>query len=648
MEKKNYTYPELVDYLNRCRDAYYNDDQPLISDSEYDQLFDLCKQMEEERGYAMSISPTQSVGYEVKSKLEKVEHPIPLRSLDKTQSLNELRAFAKGHECLLMLKYDGLTVELLYENGELVEASTRGNGLIGDNITHNAKTFVNIPTKIAYKDRLRLTGEAIILAKDFEEINANLAPGEKPYENQRNLAAGTSKVLDSAVCASRNVRWMLWDIIEGMDDIQTRSDRLHHCVGLGFSRPDMRIYNDTDALLIEDWIKDYKEKAIALGIPIDGMVLKFNKVDEARAAGHTEHHNKDGFAFKFENSKAKTTLRNIEWSIGRTGRLTPVAIFDPVRLDDTTVTRSTIHNVCYVRNMHLHIGDTIEIQKAHMIIPQVTKNFSDDDGSPLPIPTHCPSCGSLVDEDVFCTNKHCPGRLLRAFEHFVSKPAMNIVGIASSMISKFIELGFIESYSDLYHLDYYKDQIIKLEGFGERSYQNMIESIEASRKTTLNRVITAFGIATIGKKESREIVKFCNGDPKDLLAKTKDRFDWTVINGFGAVMSDAINDFFADDENKAEFVLVLNQLDLEKQVVNQSCANSTFAGKTIVVTGSLVHFTRDTINAKIEEVGAKAGSSVSKNTDYLIAGEKAGSKLAKAQSLGVKILTEEEFLKMIE
>lgn len=645
--KTEYTYLELVEYLNRCRDAYYNDDHPLISDSEYDQLFDLCQKMEAESGFALSASPTQSVGYEVKGKLDKVEHPIPLRSLDKTQSLAELRAFAQGHECLLMLKYDGLTVELLYENGNLVQASTRGNGLVGDDITHNAKTFVNIPTKIAYKDRLRLTGEAIILAKDFEEINANLAPGEKPYENQRNLAAGTSKVLDSSVCASRNVRWMLWDVIEGMDDISTRSDRLHYCVGLGFARPDMRIYNDSDALLIEGWIKDYKEKAVSLGIPIDGMVLKFNNVAEAKEAGFTEHHNKDGFAFKFENSKATTTLRDIEWSIGRTGRLTPVAIFDPVRLDDTTVTRSTIHHVGYVRQMHLHIGDTIEVQKAHMIIPQITKNLSNDSNTPLPIPTHCPACGSPVNEDVCCTNRHCSGRLLRAFEHFVSKPAMNIVGVASSMISQFIELGFIDSYADLYHLNRYENQIVAMEGFGERSYQNLIEAIEASRKTTLDRVITAFGISNIGKKESKEISKLCHGDPEDFLFKTKERFDWTVIDGFGEIMSNAINDFFADDENRIEFTTVLNHLELSKPTINTFAVNNTFAGKTVVVTGSLVHFTRDSINAKIEEIGAKAGSSVSKNTDYLIAGEKAGSKLAKAQSLGIKILTEDEFLAMI-
>lgn len=644
---KKYTYIELVEYLNKCRDAYYNDDQPLISDAEYDRLFDLCQQMESENGFAISTSPTQSVGYEVKSKLDKVEHPIPLRSLDKTQNINELRAFAKGHECLLMLKYDGLTVELLYENGELVEASTRGNGLVGDDITHNARTFVNIPTKIAYKDRLRLTGEAIILAKDFETINANLAPGEKPYENQRNLAAGTSKVLDASVCASRNVHWMLWDVIEGMDDIQTRSDRIHHCVGLGFPRPDMRIYHDSDALLIEGWIKDYKEKAVALGIPIDGMVLKFNSVAEAKEAGFTEHHNKDGFAFKFENSKANTILRDIEWSIGRTGRLTPVAIFDPVRLDDTTVTRSTIHNVVYVRNMHLHIGDTIEVQKAHMIIPQVTKNFSEDDGSPLPIPTHCPSCGAPVDEDVFCTNRHCHGRMLRAFEHFVSKPAMNIVGVASSLISQFIELGFLDTYADLYHLDRYQDKIISLEGFGEKSYQNMIESINASRKTTFDRLITAFGISNIGKKESKEIAKLCNHDAEDFLSKVKGRFDWTVIEGFGVIMSDAINDFFADQDNKIEFITVLNHLEIAKPVTVSSCNNNVFTGKTLVVTGSLTHFTRDSINAKIEEIGAKAGSSVSKHTDYLIAGEKAGSKLAKAQALGVKILTEEEFLSMM-
>lgn len=439
---------------------------------------------------------------------------------------------------------------------------------------------------------------------------------------------------------------MLWDVIEGMDKV-TRAECLEECFKMGFERTDMRVCVNEPAEKLESLIQGYKDKAVLLGIPIDGMVLKYNNVAEARAAGHTEHHNKDGIAFKFENSKAKTILRNIEWSIGRTGVLTPVAVFDPVRLDDTTVVRSTIHNVDYVRKLHLHIGDEIEVQKAHMIIPQITKNFSEDDGSSLPIPTHCPSCGNPVNENVFCTNRHCPGRLLRCFEYFVSKPAMNIVGLAFSAIETFINLGYISTYSDLYKLDMHRYKIVMLDGFGERSYQKLIDSIEESRHTTFDRVINAFGILRIGKKESKEVAALCNYDPDDFISKATSNFDWTVIDGFGRIMSDSINEFFADKENLDEFKAVLSYLDLEKPQIKAATANNVFAGKTIVVTGTLTQFTRDSINAKIEEIGAKAGSSVSKKTDYLIAGEKAGSKLDKAQTLGVKILTEDEFLKML-
>jgi DNA ligase (NAD+) len=644
---KELDYVTRVRVLNICSDAYYNTGHALISDAEYDEIFDAVKAQELKTGFVLANSPTQKVGYVVKSNLTKVTHPIPLRSLDKTKDMNRIKTFMKAQECLLMLKYDGLTVELLYEDGELVQASTRGDGYVGEDITHNARTFTNIPLRIPYKERLRVSGEAIITAEDFERINNSLPEGEEPYENPRNLVSGTVRQLNSEVCADRTVQWKLFDVLEGFEEFSQRRDRFEQVYRIGFEHPEYLTVNETEQSVEEllEIVQKWKENATSAGIPVDGMVFKYNDIPYSKSVGFTEHHNNDGFAFKFEDTRKTTILKDIEWSMGRTGVLTPVAIFDTVKLDGTSVSRASLHNVGYVRNMHLHVGDTIEVQKANMIIPQVLRNMSPDKDEPLLIPTTCPHCGSTLD-GVVCKNRECSGKWLYKLTYYVSKQAMNITGVSESLIERLMNEGMVKTYTDLYNLEQYKDDITNWPGFGVRSYAKMIESIEASRRTTLARILVALGIPGIGKSASKDIVKLCNGDPAKFLELIKSNYDWTQVEGFGEISAQMMKSFFGDEENIADFNEIVSCCNVDIPQV-EAVADNVFSGKTIVVTGSLVKFTRESINAKIEEIGAKAGSSVSKNTDYLIAGEKAGSKLAKAQSLGVKILTEDEFLAML-
>lgn len=656
----------LVSELNRYRDAYYNLATSLVSDAEYDSLFDELKLLEEQEGYILNNSPTQTVGYTVMDALKKVKHPIPLRSLDKTKDKNVLDAFRKNGDVLVMLKYDGLTVELVYENGVLHEASTRGDAFVGEDITHNAKTFINIPKQISYKGHLRLTGEAVVFGDDFEKMNATLT--DKTYDSPRNFVSGTVRVLDSGTCASRNIRWMLFDVLEGLP-FSTRSECIDACVKMGFDKPYMHKLESDDyegMKKIEGWIDSMKEYAVIIGCPIDGLVMKYDNIAYANSLGHTEHHNNDGIAFKYPDTTTTTTLRDIEWSMGRTGQLTPVAIFDTVKLDGTDVSRASLHNASYVKNMHLHIGDKIKVQKANMIIPQVLENMSPDTDEPLPIPTVCPCCGkpvsyenSVFGANLVCTNDACSGQILQALVHYVGKDSMNIDGMSEATIQRFIDAGWLHDYGDIYHLCEHRDEIIQMDGFGERSYEKLNDAIEASRNTTLDRFIRSIGIPEIGRKASRDIAKHCNYDYLTFFEKTRGHhdsergfipYDWTKIDGIGSIMSDNINRFMRDMNHYSLFLHVADKhLHFEnKAKINNAkmAGTSVFAGKTVVVTGTLVHFTRDGINEKLEELGAKASGSVSKKTDYLIAGEKAGSKLAKAQSLGVKVITEDEFINM--
>lgn len=660
---------ELVKQLNEYRDAYYNRAESLVVDSEYDRLFDELKALETDTGVVLMNSPTSTVGYDVKSKLEKVSHDIPLLSLDKTKDVDELVKFMGNHKCLLMYKYDGLTVELIYNDGNLIQASTRGDGYTGEDITHNAKTFKNIPLTIPYNGFLRVVGEAIIHKHDFQKINDNLPAGEKPYANARNLAAGSVRQLDSAVCDTRNIYFMLWDVLEGLDDLPTLDDlfpasdsrmtKFFACERLGFELPYVCCFEqESSASIIQDKIENMRDQAIERGIPIDGMVMKYDSIFYSKQKGGTSHHNNDGIAFKFEDETAETVLREIEWSMGRTGQLTPVAIFDPIELDGTVVTRASVHNLSYIKDYDLNIGDKLKVYKANMIIPQILENISATERGTkhgVQYPDTCPICGGSVrvehindTEAIYCDNPKCNGKKLGMFSHFVSKPAMNIDSLSEATLEKFIANGWLNDYSDLYHLDHYSKQIMKMEGFGKRSYDKLIAAIETSRNTTLVRLLISMGIPYIGKTASKVISNYCGGDPNKFIKMIEDEFNWTQLEDFGEVMSNSMSTWFANDDNYNLFLHVLTELTI--QIVTPATVPVTdnpFKGKTVVATGSLQNFTRDGIGKKLEELGAKVSSSVSKKTDYLIFGEKAGSKLEKAKELNLTIINEEQFLKMI-
>lgn len=660
---------ELVKQLNEYRDAYYNRAESLVVDSEYDRLFDELKALEADTGVVLMNSPTSTVGYDVKSKLEKVSHDIPLLSLDKTKDVDELVKFMGNHKCLLMYKYDGLTVELIYNNGKLIQASTRGDGYTGEDITHNAKTFKNIPLTIPYNGFLRVVGEAIIHKHDFQKINDNLPAGEKPYANARNLAAGSVRQLDSAVCDTRNIHFMLWDVLEGLDDLPTLDDlfpasdsrmtKFFACERLGFELPyACRFEQESSAFIIQDAIEHMRDQAIEKGIPIDGMVMKYDSISYSKQKGGTSHHNNDGIAFKFEDETAETVLREIEWSMGRTGQLTPVAIFDPIELDGTIVTRASVHNLSYIKDYDLNIGDKLKVYKANMIIPQILENISATERGTkhgVQYPDACPVCGGSIrveqvndTESVYCDNPKCNGKKLGKFSHYVSKPAMNIDGLSEATLEKFINSGWLTDFTDLYHLNRYDKEIMRMEGFGKRSYDKLMTAIEASKSTTLTRLLISLSIPYIGKTASKAISNYCAGDPYKFIELINDDFNWMQLEDFGEVMSASLKDWFSDDDNFKLYHCIVGHLNIQiEKVITTPVADNPFNGKTVVATGSLQNFTRDGIGKKLEELGAKVGNSVSKKTDYVIAGEKAGSKLTKAKELGVPVLTETEFMAMI-
>lgn len=660
---------ELVKQLNEYRDAYYNRAESLVVDSEYDRLFDELKALETDTGVVLMNSPTSTVGYDVKSKLEKVSHDIPLLSLDKTKDVDELVKFMGNHKCLLMYKYDGLTVELIYNEGNLIQASTRGDGYTGEDITHNAKTFKNIPLTIPYNGFLRVVGEAIIHKHDFQKINDNLPAGEKPYANARNLAAGSVRQLDSAVCDTRNIHFMLWDVLEGLDDLPTLDDlfpasdsrmtKFFACERLGFELPyACRFEQESSAFIIQDAIEHMRDQAIEKGIPIDGMVMKYDSISYSKQKGGTSHHNNDGIAFKFEDETAETVLREIEWSMGRTGQLTPVAIFDPIELDGTIVTRASVHNLSYIKDYDLNIGDKLKVYKANMIIPQILENISATERGTkhgVQYPDACPVCGGSIrveqvndTESVYCDNPKCNGKKLGKFSHYVSKPAMNIDGLSEATLEKFINNGWLTDFTDLYHLNRYDKEIMRMEGFGKRSYDKLMTAIEASKSTTLARLLISLGIPYIGKTASKAISNYCAGDPYKFIELINDDFNWMQLEDFGEVMSASLKDWFSDDDNFKLYHCIVGHLNIQiEKAITTLVADNPFNGKTVVATGSLQNFTRDGIGKKLEELGAKVGSSVSKKTDYVIAGEKAGSKLTKAKELGVPVLTETEFMAMI-
>ena len=664
---------ELVEKLNRYRHEYYNEDAPSVSDAVYDHLYDELARAEKETGIILSNSPTQTVGYKAVSSLEKVRHRIPLLSLDKTKLVSDLVSFVKDHAALLMLKLDGLTVKLVYEDGKLVEGSTRGDGDEGELITHNIAAFRNVPLSISYKGHLELSGEGFIHKSDFERLKDTLTGSDgKPYRNARNLASGSIRCLDANTCKEREVSFFAFNILEGMDEFEdmkdSRSSLLLTLIDYGFGIcPFVPIPAGASAEEIEKQIQNLQDLAEISDIPIDGMVLRYDSLSYSASLGRTGHHYNDGIAFKFEDDTYETVFRSIEWQTGRSGEIAPVALFDTVEIDGCEVSRASLHNLTFIKNLELHPGCRILVSKRNMIIPHVEENLDRGAYEDM-VPHVCPCCGQptrtysrtgdkgRMVETLHCDNPECGSRILQRFVHFAKKKAMNIRGLSEATLDQLIQLGALKGYQDLYHLDRYRDEITALEGFGEKSYENMIASINESRNTTFVRFVVAMDIPLIGRTASRILDGHFHGSLRELELAALDRFDFTCLEGIGDIMSANIQEWFRNSDHLLLWRNLQKELNFENGLDAGASGeennmngtnNNTFAGCTIVATGKLENFTRDGINAKIISLGATPGSSVTKKTDYLICGEKAGSKLAKAQQLGVKILTEQEFLEML-
>lgn len=659
----------LVAKLNRYRHEYYNKAKPSVSDAVYDHLFDELQKLEKKTGIILGNSPTQTVGYTPVSALEKVRHPVPLLSMDKTKQTEELLQMAERAPALLMLKLDGLTVQLCYENGQLAEASTRGDGDIGEVITHNIPAFYNVPTKIPHKGRLVITGEGIIHQDDFERMREEaLGKEDKEICNARNLASGSIRLLNPAACKERHVYFYAFNILEGMEDFGKIADsrgRLLEAVGeLGFDTcPFTFLPEHVTLRQIEGQISQLKALAEERQIPIDGMVLRYDSLSYSKKCGRTGHHYKDGIAFKFEDDTYETVFRSIEWEPGRSGEIAPVSVFDTVEIDGCSVSRASLHNLSFIRDLELHPGCRVLVSKRNMIIPHIEENLDRGHYSRALIPEKCPCCGKparvfsragdkgRLIETLHCDNPECSSRILHKFIHFAEKKAMDISGISEATIEKFIEKGFLKTFHDFYHLDRYRDEIVQMEGFGEKSYEKMVRSVEKSRNTTFAKYVVAMDIPMIGRTAGRVLEKHFHGNLQEFAKAAVDCFDFTSLPDFGKTLCRNIWDWFRDYGNLKLWKTLQKELYFKEDITmakkNNSTENNPFMGCTIVVTGKLENFTRSTINDKISSIGATAGSSVTRKTNYLICGEKPGSKLAKAEELGIPVLTEQEFLDRI-
>lgn len=648
----------LVKFLNKCCDEYYNKNNPTLSDAEYDALFDELTVLENELGVILADSPTQRAGFEAMGELQKVEHKIPLLSLAKTKDVGDLISMVKEGDGYLSLKLDGLTVQLDYDNGTLVEASTRGDGIVGEIITHNARVFTNIPLTIPYKEALTVTGEAFIDIPTFEQINADIDNDEDKYSTPRNLASGSVRQLDSRICKERGVKFYPFNILVGLDDVPQKSERLKALQGFGFGVNFIEFLTDDDTVkTATDKIYSLKKKADENGLPIDGIVFSYDNVEFARSRGKTSHHFKDGIAFKFGDHSFETEFERINWNISRTGQLTPIAEFKTVEIDNTNVERASLHNITFIENLKLLPGDRILVSKRNMIIPHVEKNISaiaENRGEyVVSYPKACPVCDGetsikLTEADgreikvLYCVNPKCPGKQIKNFTHFVSKPAMNIDGLSEATLEKFTENGWLKCIADIFNLSRFKDEIIALEGFREKSYENLISAIEKARHTKLSNFLVAMNIPLIGKTAAGDISLMFGGDVSAFLKAIDERYDFSLIENFGSITNDEIYRWFDNEGHRDEFEQIAALLDFEREEAVTADTDGMFFGKTVVITGTFAKYSRDEMTEILKSKGAKVTGSVSKKTDYVLCGENAGSKLDKAKALGVTVILEEQ------
>lgn len=656
------TVRDLVDYLNTCRDQYYNHNNSLITDKQYDDLFDELERLEQETGIVFANSPTQTVGYPILDKYTEVEHEEPLLSLEKINTYGKAVSFCNDKNVLFMWKADGLTIQLIYEDGEFVKATTRGDGVTGEDCTQNARTFYGVPKTIPTKGHVKITGEAIILAKDFDYINSKLPAGAKKYQNQRNLASGSVKQLNSAVCAERKVQFIVWNANDLSED-GTMLSGLLKAQEYGFQVihwfSNMGLPNAEED--IANVFANMRERAKVEGFPIDGIVLMYNDIEYGKSLGRTSHHFKNGVAFKFYDETHETVLANVEFTIGKTGVFTPTAVFDPVTIDGTEVTRANVHNLTILRQLNLYPGDVVTVYKAKQIIPQIDKNLTEHSESNVCdvfIPDTCPHCGSKLQEcqtpgsdtvELYCLNKDCTGRLLKKFEAFVSKSALDIDGLSGKTLVKLIDKGFLKNYSDLWNLK--PVHILSLEGMGDKSCQKLLDSIEAAKNTTLARVLCGLGIKNVGKNVGTVLSDYFKNDPENVLTlfTQSDGIIWNTLNGldgFGDVLTTSVVEWFKDTQNMDEFKKLVSVMNFKKtQEKGTKLSNMKF-----VITGSLNFYAnREALVEAIETNGGTVQSGVNKETTYLINNDvnSTSSKNTKAKSFGVSIISEQDFINMI-
>ena len=659
---------ELTDRLNRYRNEYYNLNSPSVSDTAYDRLFEELQAVEKQTGVQMANSPTNTVGYPAVSKLEKTNHSIPLLSLDKVKNTEDLCRFMGEHQVMFMLKLDGLTVKLTYEGGRLVEAATRGDGDVGEIVTHNTCAISGIPARIQYEDRLVVTGEAFIRPSDFEQLKTTLVDSDgKPYKNGRNLAAGSVRLFDAGTCLGRRLMFMPFNVLEGMEELPRKSERLKALRPLGFLPCKYMVTKrPLTQKETEDGIRQLKEYAADADIPIDGIVITYNDIALSKSCGRTGHHYKDGLAFKFEDDLFQTKLQTIEWTPGRTGEIAPVAIFEPVEIDGCEVSRASLHNLSFIEDLELAPGCRILVSKRNMIIPHVEENLDRGNSSmDAVIPHQCPCCGEptrihetsgrgengeeRVIKTLFCDNAACETRRLKQFVHFVSKKAMNIEGLSEGTLEKLIGRGWIHSYLDIYRLDQHRNEIIRMDGFGEKSWQRLWDAIQQSRSTTFERYVIAMDIPMVGNTASKVLCREFHGSLDEFRDAVYGGYDFRQLPDFGETLHNNIQEWFNKEENFCiweELQMMMNiqkPVEADNQTINR---DNSFSGTTIVVTGKVEPYTRDEMNSLIASLGAVAGSSVTRKTDYLVCGEKAGSKLSKARELDIPVLTPEEFFRM--
>lgn len=641
---------ELVEILNQAGRAYYQEDREIMSNREYDALYDELKQLEEETGITLSNSPTIHVGYEVLSELTKEEHSSPMLSLDKTKDVETLADWLGDKRGLLSWKMDGLTVVLTYRNGVLEKAVTRGNGEIGEVITNNARTFKNIPSRIPYMGELVIRGEAVIKYSDFEKINASIEDVEARYKNPRNLCSGTVRQLNNQITAERNVHFFAFNLVEvtDVDFHNSMEQRFRWLTELGFEVVEYQVVNQSN---IREAVKKFAQRIQDNDFPSDGLVLLYDDIAYGKSLGTTAKFPRDSIAFKWADELAVTHLRYIEWSPSRTGLINPVAVFDPVELEGTSVSRASMHNISILESFQMGEGDEISVFKANMIIPQVAENHTRS--GTIQIPEHCPACGAPTEirqmNDVralYCTNEFCSAKKLKLFSHFVSRNAMNIDGLSEATIEKFIDEGFLEDLYDLYRLEPYRMQIVVLEGFGEKSYDNLQKSIEVSRITALSRFLYGLGIMNIGVATAKLICKHFKNDLTAIQNATVEEL--VEIEGIGQVIAESFVAYFQNEDNKHRIQELLKEIQFKQEETDEG--EQFFRNINFVITGSVNHFAnRDEVKALIEAKGGKVTGSVTSKTNYLINNDVTSnsSKNKKAKELGVPIISEEEFIKML-